>query len=329
MLSVDLGSPGIVDPGDTLRYTITVRNSAAIPATGVVLRRCGSGEHDIRCEFDPAQRIARRPAGRRRIAACFGYSNQLVGCKRRHRRVRGNSEPSIRLACQCRHAHRHLISDQALVGSAELPNLPTDGDGNPGTGPEPTVVVVGVGQQLSISKQVTVVGGGAAVPGATLEYVVNVMNIASVPSTSVVITDDLNASQLSYVSGSATMNGSTTGVSIAGSTITANYSAVSGSLGPGASVVLRFQAILSPGLATGTVVTNIGVATWNTPTQTANASVSIIVGSVPGNLPLLYAEKRVVLAVDLGSPGIIDPGDTLRYTITCRTPPRLPPPASL
>ena len=33
----DLGTPGIVDPGDTLRYTITVRNSAAIPATGVVL----------------------------------------------------------------------------------------------------------------------------------------------------------------------------------------------------------------------------------------------------------------------------------------------------
>src|SRR6185503_10471084 len=33
----DLGSPGIVDPGDVLRYTITVKNSAAIPATGVVL----------------------------------------------------------------------------------------------------------------------------------------------------------------------------------------------------------------------------------------------------------------------------------------------------
>ena len=36
-LLVDLGSPGIVDPGDVLRYTITVQNSAAIPATGVVL----------------------------------------------------------------------------------------------------------------------------------------------------------------------------------------------------------------------------------------------------------------------------------------------------
>ena len=72
-----------------------------------------------------------------------------------------------------------VISNQAVVDSVELPDLLTDGDGNPATGPEPTVVVVGAGQQLSITKQVTVVGGGAAVPGAQLEYVVSVMNIAA------------------------------------------------------------------------------------------------------------------------------------------------------
>ena len=35
-LLVDAGSPGIVDPGDVLHYTISVYNSGAIPATGVV-----------------------------------------------------------------------------------------------------------------------------------------------------------------------------------------------------------------------------------------------------------------------------------------------------
>src|SRR5262249_11364845 len=35
-------------------------------------------------------------------------------------------------------------------------------------------------------------------------------------------------------------------------------------------------------LALGTVVTNTGVVAWNNPTQTASASVSIIVGSLPG-----------------------------------------------
>ena len=65
----------------------------------------------------------------------------------------------------------------------------------PRPGPEPTVVVVGAGQQLSITKQVTVVGGGAASPALELEYVVRVTNIAAVPATNVVITDDLDASQ--------------------------------------------------------------------------------------------------------------------------------------
>ncbi|HXH27802.1 MAG TPA: hypothetical protein VNL37_02085, partial [Candidatus Polarisedimenticolia bacterium] len=153
------------------------------------------------------------------------------------------------------------------------------------TGPEPTVVVVGAGQQLSITKQVTVVGGGAAVPGAELEYLVRVANIAAVPTFNVVVTDDLDASQpgqLAYVNPSATMNGSAAGVSVAGSTITADYATVDGPLAPGGVVVLRFRATIDPGLAAGTVVTNTGVVAWNNPTRTASASVSIVVGSIPG-----------------------------------------------
>ena len=145
-----------------------------------------------------------------------------------------------------------LISNQAVVETVELPNLLTDGDGNPATGPEPTVVVVGAGQQLSITKQVAVVGGGPAVAGRELEYVVRVTNIAAVPASYVVITDDLDASQtgyLAYVDQSATLNGATTGVSVAGTTITADYAAANGTLEPGATVVLRFRAIIAPGLA--------------------------------------------------------------------------------
>ena len=53
--------------------------------------------------------------------------------------------------------------------------------------------MVGDGQQLSITKQVAVVGGGAALAGSQLEYVVRVVNIAAVPAFAVVITDDLDA----------------------------------------------------------------------------------------------------------------------------------------
>ena len=111
------------------------------------------------------------------------------------------------------------------------------------------------------------------------------MNIAAVPATNVVITDDLNASQpgqLTYVNGSAALNGATTGVTFAGSTITVDYGAVSGPLPSGEALVLRFRATLAAGLANGTVVTNTAVATWNQPTQTTSASVSFTVGSIPG-----------------------------------------------
>ena len=177
-----------------------------------------------------------------------------------------------------------LITNQALVTSEELPDLLTDGDGNPATGPEPTVVVVGPAQQLRITKQVAVVGGGPALAGSTLEYLVNVVNVSTVPASYVVITDDLSVPMpgyLTYVDQSATMNGLTAGVDVVGPLITADYSAVNGNLPPSASIVLRFRAVLDANLAVGTRVTNTAHVKWNQ-TQTASASVSIDVGAIVG-----------------------------------------------
>src|SRR4029434_8643647 len=70
--------------------------------------------------------------------------------------------------------------------------------------------------------------------------------------------------------------------SFAGSTITVNYAAVNGPLAPGGVVELRFRATLNANLVLGTVVTNTGVVAWNNPTQTASASVTIVVGFMPG-----------------------------------------------
>ena len=178
-----------------------------------------------------------------------------------------------------------LIENQATVASAGLPPLLTDGDGNPATGPEPTVVVVGAAQMLTISKQVAVVGGGAALPGAGLEYVVIVRNVSPVPATLVRIVDDLAASapgQLVYVDGSATLNGSSAGITVSGATITADYFGSHGELAPGASATLRFRATIASGLASGTRVTNTGVVNWSDPTQTASASVAFDVGGMIG-----------------------------------------------
>jgi uncharacterized repeat protein (TIGR01451 family) len=274
----DQGSPGIIDPGDVLRYTITVQNSASIAATGVVLRDSVPANTTYVAN---STLLNGSPVGQPDGGTSPLISGVSVGT------ISPGATATLQfdLRVNAGTPAGTVISNQAVVDSVELPDLPTDGDGNPATGPEPTVVVVGNSQQVSITKQVAVVGGGAAVPGAQLEYVVRVLNISSVPALNVVITDNLDAplpGRLAYVSGSATMNGSPAGVTVAGATITANYGAAIGALEPGGIVVLRFRAILAPGLADGTVVTNTGVVTWNQPTQTASASVPVIVGGIPG-----------------------------------------------
>ncbi|HKY32408.1 MAG TPA: hypothetical protein VJV23_07730 [Candidatus Polarisedimenticolia bacterium] len=288
-LQVDLGSPGVVDPGDVLRYTITVQNSAAIPATSIVLTDTvpANTTYVTNSTLLNGLPVGQPDGGVFPLASGIDISSSdltppLPGPGAGTISPGGAAVVQFDLRVDPGTPAGTLISNQAVVGSAELPDLPTDGDGNPATGPEPTVVVVGDGQQLSIAKQVAVVAGGAALPGAELEYVVLVSNIGAVPALNVVITDTLDPSQLAYVPGSATMDGSAAGVSFAGSTITANHAAVSGPLEPGEQVVLRFRAVLDPGLAQGTVVTNTGVVAWNTPAQTASASVSIVVGGIPG-----------------------------------------------
>jgi uncharacterized repeat protein (TIGR01451 family) len=144
--------------------------------------------------------------------------------------------------------------------------------------------VVGNGQQLTITKEVAVVGGGTAEVGAEIEYIVQVTNIGAVPATNVLITDTLPA-QLSYVLGSASLNGSNAGVNVAGQVITANYASVYGNLPSNGTAVLRFHAKIVSGTV-GTTVTNTAQVTWNTPSQSASASASFDIGGTPGSAAL-------------------------------------------
>ncbi|HEY5985712.1 MAG TPA: SdrD B-like domain-containing protein, partial [Streptosporangiaceae bacterium] len=182
-----------------------------------------------------------------------------------------------------------LIVNQGRITSNELSPGATDADGIPSNGNQPTVVVVGAVQLVSVTKEVQVVGGGTAQAGSQLEYVVRATNIGSLPATRVVVTDDLNpplGNQVTYVAGSATLNGSTAGVSYAGAVLTADYSAQYGNLPAGADATLRFRVQINSALAAGTTITNTGVVRWNDPAQTASASVSLDVGGTPGSAAL-------------------------------------------
>src|SRR6266481_3260084 len=172
-----------------------------------------------------------------------------------------------------------------------------------------TKIVVVVDPGLAITKQVSVVGGGAALPGGQLDYLVHVTNASTNPATSVVITDDLSragAGRLTFVNPPpATMNGSTAGISVVGSLLTANYSAVYGPLPPGQSIDVRFRAQIAAGLPAGTTLTNTGVVTWNTPQQSASASVSIDIGETSApNLVLTKTGPATMSVGQLGQFGL-------------------------
>ncbi len=162
-----------------------------------------------------------------------------------------------------------------------------------------TVTVVNI--TLAITKQVSVVGGGAALPGGQLDYLVHVTNVSTNAAPSVVITDDLStagAGRLTFVNPPATMNGSTAGISIVGSLLTANYSAVNGPLQPGQSIDVRFRAQIASGLPAGTTLTNTAVVTWNNPPQSASASVSIDIGET--SAPNLVLTKTGPATMSVG-----------------------------
>ena len=290
-LQVDLGSPGIVDPGDTLRYTITIYNNGTVPATAVELTDTVPADTTyVANSVTLNGEAVGQPDG-----GVFPLINGIpVSSADLTPPVPGAGEGVLNpgqsavvqfdLQVNAAVLPGTLITNQAVVYTAEVPNLLTDGDGNPATGPEPTVVVVGDAQQLAIIKDVAVVNGGPALAGAELEYVVTVRNVGAVPAYFVTIYDDLDVpipGYLTYVNQSATMNGLTDGVSFAGTLITADYFNEYGPLNPDETVTLRFRAIINPALLVGTTVTNTGRVSWNDPLQWAEASVSIDVGAMP------------------------------------------------
>jgi uncharacterized repeat protein (TIGR01451 family)/fimbrial isopeptide formation D2 family protein len=290
-LQVDNGSPGIVDPGDVLRYTITVYNNGSVAATVVEL--FDNVPADVTYVADSTT-LNGLPAGQpdsgsfpleaRLPISSSDLTPPLPGIGEGVLSPGESAVVQFDMQVNAGTPRGTLITNQATVYSEEVANLLTDGDGNPATGPEPTVVVVGDAQLVTIVKEVSVVDGGPAIPGATLEYVVTVQNVGSVPALYVALRDDLdevNPGYLTYVDQSATLNGLMTGIDVTGTVITADYFTNYGALDPGASAVLRFRAVIDPALVEGTAIVNTARVYWDDPQQQAEATVVIDVGAMP------------------------------------------------
>src|SRR5262249_25581711 len=84
-----------------------------------------------------------------------------------------------------------------------------------------------------------------------------------------------------------------------------------------------WDVVVDPGVADGTVLSNQGFVSAPTggvldqPSDDPRTPVPCDAPrNVVGSTPLLFAPKTVAIATDAGTPGVVDPGDVLRYTIT-------------
>ena len=288
-LQIDNSSPGIVDPDDVLRYTITIYNNGTVPATLVELFDDVPANTTYEADSTTLNGapIGVPDNGVFPLASRIDVSSADLPAPGPGEGVLSPGESAVvqfDLRVDAATPRGTLIVNQATVYSDEVANLLTDGDGNPATGPEPTVVVVGDVQTLTIVKEVSVVDGGPAIAGATLEYVVTVRNVGALPALYVTLRDDLdetNPGYLMYVDQSATLNGLANGVTVAGQVITVDYFNDYGPLNPGESIVLRFRAVINPALVEGTTLVNIARVYWDDPLQQADATVMIDVGAMP------------------------------------------------
>ncbi|RKZ69131.1 MAG: hypothetical protein DRQ44_03410, partial [Gammaproteobacteria bacterium] len=287
-IEIDNGTLGIVDPGDTLRYTITASNIGAIPATAVVLTddvpanttyKPGSSSLNGNLLADPVNPLI--------IVADMSSSDltpPLPAAGNGILSAGASAVITFDVVVNAGTVAGTIIRNQGSVSSNEVPDEPSDADGNDANGNQPTDVIVGSVQQLAISKQVLVVGGGAAQAAGQLEYVIRVSNIGGVAATNVVIRDDLDAVRMSYVAGSGLLNGVPAGIAFdpVTSVVSTDYAATYGDLPPAGVAELRFRVDLNAALSIGSTVSNTGIVSWDGPVSPLSADVDIGIGGTPG-----------------------------------------------
>ncbi|MGD8568690.1 MAG: isopeptide-forming domain-containing fimbrial protein, partial [Gammaproteobacteria bacterium] len=293
-LQDDNNSNGNVDPGDTLRYTIVVTNFGAKDATGVTLTDAIPADTTY---VDDSVYLNGLPVGQ----PDNGVSPLIAGIPISSADLTpplpavGYLSPgqsatiTFDVMVNATTAPGTVISNQGYVDTNELTNgaEPTDADGLDSNGDQPTTIVVGNAQLLSITKEVSVVGGGPALAGGQLDYIVRVTNSGTVPAYDVEINDDIDTTKMTYIPGTGTLNGANDGVVYLDPTFTVDYAATYGLLQPGEVAEFRFRVLLDSSLAIGTIVSNTAQVHWNAMTQNASASADIQIGAMPG-VAVLY-----------------------------------------
>ncbi|MDX1563156.1 MAG: DUF11 domain-containing protein, partial [Gammaproteobacteria bacterium] len=219
-------------------------------------------------------------------------------------------------------------SDDPTVNGLASPDV--DGD------EDPTRIEIVSAPYFDIDKVSSYLDGDPTrlMAGERLRYTITVANVGTDDATDASLRDQIPANA-SYIAGSTTLNGIAVPDPSAGVSALTQGIAINAPSDPTPGVLpadpnaaaanvatIVFDVVVDPDVVDGTIVSNQafvsaldgGIA--NQPSDDPRTPVADDpTRDIVGNLPLLYAEKSAALEIDFGSPGIVDPGDTLRYTI--------------
>jgi uncharacterized repeat protein (TIGR01451 family) len=206
---VDLGTPTAVDPGDVLRYTITVTNNGGVAATGVTLT---DGVPANTTYVADSVTLNGLPVGQPDLGVFPLAAGIPISSADQTPPLPGPGGGTISsgrsavvnfdLRVNDGVPGGTVISNQAVVASQGLPDLPTDGDGDPTTGPEPTVVVVTSGV-VSVAKTTPSIN---VTRGQLVPYEITITNPLGVGIPDLGLVDRFPAG-FHYVEGSARIEG--------------------------------------------------------------------------------------------------------------------------
>ncbi|MFZ5787938.1 MAG: hypothetical protein ACOY3Y_15990, partial [Acidobacteriota bacterium] len=294
---VDLNG-GQSQPGDLLRYTLTVANSGNRPATAVTVTDVvATGLTDV-VPLDGGS----WNAGTRTITWNVGTVAAKGGSAVRRFEARiVTPTPNGTSLC-----------NQGSVASAELPVEPTD---NPATAAndDPTCLTVVSAPELGAStKAVLDLNGAPTRPGDTLRYTIVARNDGTETATAVVVRDVVSTLLENVVP----LDGGVWNAA----TRTLTWSLAS--LAPGGQATVRFEARVVTPLPNGTTIPNQafitatqvpapGTPTDNPATPAVDDPTIVTVTSAAN----LSTSEKTVLDVNGGVP---QPGDQLTYTIRLR-----------
>jgi len=316
-LVVDVDGDSQVDPGDTVRYTVTISNSGNDDAVGVVFNDTPDANTALvvgSVTTTQGSVTTGNSGGDSSVSVNLGTVIAFGSATITFDVTIDNPLPSGVTS----------VSNQGNVSGSNFTAAATDDPAEGGTS-DPTVTQLSVPPDVSATKTDALFtdqdSDGVAEPGDTIAYTVVITNGGTGSATNVVFSDTPDANTTLVVGSVTTTQGTVTAGNNPGD---ASVSVNVGTIAGGASVTITFRVTIDDPAPDGlTSVSNQGSVSGDNFTAVATDDPGAAGSSDPTVTaitiaPIVSASKSVALQTDTDSDGRPDAGDTLRYTVIVR-----------